>query len=50
MTLEEIYINSTAPDFLEMLDIFTNKNSYTEFFYEDNQNENEKKRWLKKFY
>lgn len=50
MTLEEIYSNSTAPDFLEMLDIFTNKNSYTEFFYEDNQNENEKKRWLKKFY
>lgn len=50
MTLEEIYSNSTALDFLEMLDIFVGKNDYTEFFYEDNQNNDENKRWLKRFY
>lgn len=50
MTLEGIYNHSTAPDFLEMLDIFVGKNIYTEFFYEDTQNIDEQKRWLKKFY
>lgn len=51
MTIEEI-INSNivASDFIEMLDIFIGKENYTEFFYEDNQNSDEKKRWLKKFY
>ena len=50
MLLEEIYATSTAPDFLEMLDIFTNKNDHTEFFYEDTQDPDENKRWIKKFY
>lgn len=50
MTLEEIYSYSTAPDFLEMLDIFVGKITYTEFFYEDTQDSDEQKRWVKKFY
>lgn len=50
MSLEEIYNSSTAPDFLEMLDIFTGIKGYTEFFYKDNQNADENKRWAKEFY
>ncbi len=50
MTLEEIYSYSTAPDFIEMLDIFVGKTTYTEFFYEDTQDSDEQKRWVKKFY
>lgn len=50
MSLEEIYNNSTAPDFLEMLDIFVEKNGYSEFFYEDTKDEEEAKRWVKKMY
>lgn len=51
MSIEEI-INSgiIASDFLEMLNIFTEKVDYTEFYYEDNQNNDEQKRWLKRFY
>lgn len=50
MSIEEIYANSTAPDFLEMLDIFVGKNNTCEFFYEDTQDDDENKRWLKKMY
>lgn len=51
MTIEEI-INSNliASDFLEMLNIFTGEDNHTEFYYEDTQDTNEKKRWIKKFY
>ena len=50
MTIEEIYASETSPDFLDMLDIFTGKKTYTEFFYEDTQDDNENDRWIKKFY
>lgn len=50
MTLAEIYKQATAPDFLEMLDIFVHKNNCTEFFYEDTQDDDEQKRWVKRFY
>lgn len=54
MSLEEIYASSTAPDFLEMLDIFTGKVKHTEFFYEDafatDVGVSENDRWRKKFY
>lgn len=51
MTIEEI-VNSNliASDFLEMLNIFTGEDNHTEFYYEDNQDPDEKKRWLKRFY
>lgn len=51
MTIEEI-INSNlvASDFLEMLNIFIGKGNHTEFYYEDNQDNDERKRWLKRFY
>lgn len=51
MTIEEI-INSDliASDFIEMLNIFIGKENHTEFYYEDNQSNDEMKRWLKKFY
>lgn len=51
MTLEEI-INSDlmASDFLDMLNIFIGEVPYTEFFYEDNQNPDGQKRWVKRFY
>ena len=50
MTIEEIYETSTAPDFLEMLDIFIGKKEYTEFFYEDTRDSDENIRWVKRFY
>lgn len=50
MALEEIYKQATAPDFLEMLNIFVHKNNCTEFFYEDTQDADEQKRWVKRFY
>lgn len=51
MTDEEIRNSGlVAPDFLEMLDIMLGKVPYTEFFYEDTKNEDENKRWVKKFY
>lgn len=50
MTIEEIYSSQTAPDFLEMLDIFVGKKKQTEFFYKDTQSDDEKDRWLKNFY
>lgn len=39
-----------AEDFLEMLDIILGTNPYSEFFYEDTKDEDENKRWVKKFY
>lgn len=39
-----------APDFVEMLEIMLGTTSYTEFFYEDTKDEDENKRWIKKFY
>ena len=42
--------SSVAPDFIEMLDIMLGTVSHTEFFYEDTKNEDENKRWVKKFY
>ncbi len=51
MRIEEIVdSNQIANDFLEMLNIFTGKDNHTEFYYEDNQEPDENKRWLKKFY
>lgn len=49
MKIEEIYQLTTAPDFLEMLDIFSGKSDCCEFFYEDTKEE-EAKRWQKRFY
>lgn len=49
MTLEEIKQSEVANDFLEMLSIFTGESSYTEFFYQDNI-EDEENRWVEKFY
>lgn len=50
MSVEDIYLSQTASDFHEMLDIFLGNTVNCEFFYEDNQNEEEQKRWTKKFY
>ncbi len=41
---------NVADDFLEMLDMFLGKKSYTEFFYEDTKDSDENKRWIKRFY
>lgn len=41
---------SVAPDFIEMLEIMLGTVPYTEFFYEDTKNDDENKRWVKKFY
>lgn len=51
MLVDEI-INSNllASDFLEMLNIFLGENGYTEFYYEDTQDPDANKRWLKKLY
>jgi len=39
-----------APDFVKMLDIMLGIVPHTEFFYEDTKDDNEDKRWVKKFY
>lgn len=51
MSIESIKKSTlVAPDFIEMLDIMLGTVTYTEFFYEDAQVEDENKRWTKKFY
>lgn len=50
MSIEEIYASDTALDFKEMLDVMLEEKGYTEFFYEDNQDPVEEKRWIKKLY
>lgn len=42
--------DNVREDFLETLDIFVGKENYTELFYEDTQNTDENKRWVKKIY
>ena len=51
MTIDNIRSsNQVAPDFIEMLNIMLGSTQHSEFFYEDTQNEDENKRWVKKFY
>lgn len=51
MTIDRIRSsNQVAPDFIEMLNIMLGSVDHSEFFYEDTQNEDENKRWIKKFY
>lgn len=51
MTIDNIRnSNLVAPDFVEMLDIMLGTVQHTEFFYEDTKNEDENKRWVKRFY
>lgn len=47
-SLDKIEEYNLSPDFLEMLDIFLGKKS--EFFYDDSKDDNEEKRWVKRFY
>lgn len=50
MSVDEIRKSQTASDFKEMLDLFLGESDKSEFFYIDNQLEDEKERWEKKFY
>lgn len=50
MSIDEIYASITALDFKEMLDIMLEEKGYCEFFYLDNQDPDEEKRWVKKLY
>ncbi|MGI6324988.1 MAG: 8-oxo-dGTP diphosphatase [Bacilli bacterium] len=48
MPLAELKNQDLSSDFMEMLDIFLGKKA--EFFYEDTQADDEKARWVKRFY